>query len=94
MIKYIIFSLLSLAVFITLPTARAADQQSAEFTPAQTMPANPEEVASPVEAPASSMETQRPAANLRPNNDNLVDYRYCLELKTNQEIAECRYKKK
>ncbi len=34
------------------------------------------------------------STNSRPINDNHVDYRYCLDLKTNREIAECRYKKK
>ena len=39
------------------------------------------------------LETTDQAPNITPNNDNLFDYRYCLDLKTDLEIAKCRYKK-
>jgi membrane-bound lytic murein transglycosylase B len=75
----------------------------------QAVPAeNPaKETAQPAAAPAPAKEemqqatpsdtaqqTVAPTSNTRPINDNHVDYRYCLDLKTNREIAECRYKKK
>lgn len=39
------------------------------------------------------VETTEQASNIKPNNDKLFDYRYCLDLKTGLEIAKCRYKK-
>lgn len=89
MSKKIIFFLLPLAVFLSLSAAQGAEQPAAEPVPAQTLPANSDASISP-----EREALQQPASDIRPNNDNLVDYRYCLELKTNQEIAECRYKKK
>ncbi len=93
MSKKIIFSLLPLAIFLTLSAAHAAEQpadpSAADPVTAQTLPVDPDASISP-----QREAMQQPASDIRPNNDNLVDYRYCLELKTNQEIAECRYKKK
>ena len=34
----------------------------------------------------------KPEPALKPNNDSLVDYRHCLDLTTNAEIAACVYK--
>ena len=39
------------------------------------------------------VETTEQASNIKPNNDSLFDYRYCLDLKNDIEIAKCRYKK-
>lgn len=54
-------------------------------------------VAEPQPAPAAAMpatEATQPASSNQTAHDNHTDYRYCLELKTNKEIIECRYKKK
>ena len=57
--------------------------------PAEAVPAPAASIASEStsKAPATAQHKQL-------NDDQHVDYRYCLELKTNREIAECRYKKK
>jgi hypothetical protein len=84
MLKNIIFALLTLAALATSHTILAADPQVGETPPAQMLP-----------PAAPDTEAAGQAANsTRPVNDNHVDYRYCLELKNDREIAECRYKKK
>ena len=88
MSKKLVFSWLPLAVFLSLSAVQAAEQ-TAEPVTAQTLPADPDASISQEKAALP-----QPASNTQPVNDNHVDYRYCLELKTNQEIAECRYKKK
>ena len=85
MLKNIIFALLSLAALGTSPGLMAADTppDQGEVAPVQPLPASPpdKQAAMPV--------VNKPL----PVNDNHVDYRYCLELKTDREIAACRYKK-
>jgi hypothetical protein len=44
--------------------------------------------------PAGCRAGKESAPGTQPIKDHHVDYRYCLELKTNREITECRYKKK
>lgn len=64
------------------PASLAADDPAAqEAVPAAILPAGQE-------APRQT------SINTRPVDDSHTDYRYCLELKTNIEIAQCRYKKK
>jgi hypothetical protein len=89
MLRIIFFALLSLGALLAAPTISAAEQAPVDAVPAEAVPA-PAMPASPPEKTAAP----QPASNTRPVNDNHVDYRYCLELKTNREIAECRYKKK
>ena len=81
MLKNIFLALLALIALGTSHTILAVDQPPGETLPAQTVPANPDKEA-----------VKQPATNTRPANDTHVDYRYCLELKTNREIAECAYK--
>lgn len=83
MLKNVIFTALSLTAIVASHTIQASDQAPAEPATAQTIPANPDNEAA-----------KQPAPTPQPNNDKLFDYRYCLELKTDREIAECRYKKK
>jgi len=83
MLKNIIFALLSLVALATSPVLLAAEQTSTDAVPVQPLPASP-----PVTEAVTQAEKKTP-----PVNDNHVDYRYCLELKTDREISECRYKK-
>ena len=64
-----------------------------EAPPQTTKPETPKEaeVQQPQVNPVS--ETTEHATNIKPNNDKLSDYRYCLDLKSDLEIAKCRYKK-
>lgn len=78
----------------TAYAAQEAAQPAAAAVPAQTLPASTDRATSPDRPDNPDKESaSRPAGNLQPNNDKLDDYRYCLELKTNLEIANCRYKK-
>jgi len=75
------FTLVALA---TSPVILAEEQMpvAAETAPAPDMPAEP----------AQEAVTQT-TISTRPSNENHNDFRYCLELKSDREIAECRYKK-
>jgi hypothetical protein len=85
MIKNIIFALLSVVALGTShPSMATGPESDVAAVPAETTPDT---------APPAEDNTQ-PAHNTRPINDNHVDYRYCLELKTDREIIECRYRKK
>jgi hypothetical protein len=84
MLKNIIFALLTLAALGTSHTILAADPEIRDTLPAQTPPP----------APPDNEAARQAANSTRPVNDHHVDYRYCLELKNDREIAECRYKKK
>ena len=94
MLKNIYVTLLSLGILAASPLALAADDPAAEqAVPATVMPAEPMPVEPvPASAPVKEAVTQT-STNTRPINDNHTDYRYCLELKTNIEIIQCRYKK-
>ena len=87
MLKNIIFVLLALAALGASHTTFAAEPSANETIPAEVMPA------SPADNEAGKGSVRQHAINTRPNNDNHVDYRYCLELKTDLEITRCRYKK-
>ena len=87
MLKNIIFILLALTALGASHTTFAAEPSVGEAIPAKVMPA------SPADNEAVKGSVSQPAINTRPNNDNHVDYRYCLELKTDLEIIKCRYKK-
>lgn len=95
MLKNIFFILLSLTMVTISTLAPAADDPSpqeaipAETVPVAVLPADPEPA-----SPPASVAVNQSSVNTRPLNDNHTDYRYCLELKTNIEIAQCRYKKK
>jgi uncharacterized protein YcfL len=98
MLKKTFLAALSLFALSATPSAWAdepvaAQPESAELVAAPMAPA--EAVAAPAATTASGT-ASKPAATTQNKqlNDNHVDYRYCLELKTNREIAECRYKKK
>jgi len=80
MLKNIAFILFSLLTLGTSPSALAAELAPVEMLPVQTISTTP-----PIKHSTTSS---------RPINAYHVDFRYCLELKTNQEIAQCRYKKK
>jgi hypothetical protein len=84
MLKNIFFALPFLIALVISNAIQAADQAPDEAVLAETIPAMPPEKEAVKQA----------VTNTRPINDNHVDYRYCLELKTNREISECRYKKK
>lgn len=83
MLKSIIFTLLALVAFASSSALLAAEQPADEAVTVQPLPATP-----PVTEAAKRAEN-----NNQPVNDNHIDYRYCLDLKTDREIAECRYKK-
>lgn len=86
MFKNIFFACLLQLTLITITTAYAAEPADEELVAAEVIPASPEK-----EAPK---QTTRTVTDTRPINDNHVDYRHCLDLKTNPEIIACRYKKK
>jgi hypothetical protein len=89
MLRNTAFVLLSLIMLGLTPLTLAADDPTTqEAVPAEVVPAAPEPVSPARETP------QQSSINTRPVNDNHTDYRYCLELKTNVEIIQCRYKKK
>ncbi len=84
MLKNTAFILFLLFALGTSASALAAELAPVEVVPVQTMPAS-----------LSNKEvTKHSTTSSRPINDNHVDFRHCLELTTNQEIAQCRYKKK
>ena len=87
----------TLFFLLTLSTSYAAEEAAQAQAPAIEAPANPESVTSnQLENPAPSNNNQENIpreSNIQTNNDKLLDYRYCLDLKTNQEISHCRYKK-
>lgn len=64
-----------------------------EAAPQAKTPKAPKEVEVQAQQENPVSETTQHASNIKPNNDKLFDYRYCLELKTDLEIAKCRYKK-
>ena len=82
--KHISFTVLTLAALVASPAVLATDTviTPAEAVPAQIVPASPVQEAA-----------KQTTGNPQPNNDSHVDYRYCLDLKTDRGIAECRYKK-
>lgn len=84
MLKNIIFALASLVLLAISPAILAAEQAPEAAVKAEVLPQ-----VVPLEREAAKQATKE----TRPVNDNHVDYRYCLDLKTNQEIAACRYKK-
>lgn len=94
MLKNILFIVSSVVALASSSSLLAAEPADAATPPAATMPADSPVQPAPVAqslpvteaAPAS-------ASNTRPLHDNHVDYRYCLELKSDREIIECRYKK-
>ena len=90
MLKNIIFVLLSLFALAISPAVLAVDDPATEAVLAEPVAATIEPAAPPAPAPKARQEV----SNTRPVNDNHTDFRYCLELKTNIEIAQCRYKKK
>lgn len=92
MLKNIIFILLALVALGASHTVFAAESPVEEAIPAEVMPANPAN--NEVIKESAKVSVSQPANNTRPINDNHVDYRYCLELKTDREIIECRYGKK
>jgi hypothetical protein len=92
MLKNIIFILLALIAPGAAHTIFAAESPAEVAIPAEVMPASPADNEDVKEAAQGSF--SQPAINTRPVNDNHVDYRYCLELKTDREIIECRYRKK
>ena len=83
MFKNIIFASLTLVALASSQVTQAVDEAPVEAVAAETVPADP-----PVRETIKLTTT-----NTRPVNDNHVDYRYCLELKNDRDIAECRYKK-
>ena len=89
MLKNIIFALLYLATAGFSQPILAAEQTPVDAVPKETIPAQ----TIPATAPDKEAVKQR-ATKAPPINDKHIDYRYCLELKTNREISECRYKKK
>ena len=86
MLKNIIFILLALIALGASHTIFAAESPAEEAIPAEVMPASPADN-------EAVKESAKGTINTRPINDNHVDYRYCLELKTDIEIIKCRYKK-
>lgn len=88
MLKTIFPPLLLLLAMGTAFAAQHSDQAATAALPAQTPSANPDKPANP-----DKESTSQSASTPQPNSDKLDDYRYCLELKTNREIANCRYKK-
>lgn len=84
MLKNILFSILIPVALATSPALLAADQTGVETKPVQAI--------APTALPVTEVVPQAEKTT-PPVNDNHVDYRYCLELKTDREIAECRYKK-
>ena len=82
MLKNIIFTLVTLLSLACSPVVFAEDNSSAAATP----PVKTESPTPPEHPDKEHMRTQQPI------QDNHVDYRYCLELKSNKEIAECAYK--
>lgn len=91
MLKNIVFILLALITLGASHTILAGEPPADEAIPAEVMPAGAADNEA-VKEPAKATLSQ-PANNTRPINDNHVDYRYCLELKTDLEIIKCRYKK-
>lgn len=83
MLKNTVFILSSFLALGTSPSALAAELAPVEMAPVQAMPTNPPDQEA----------VKQPATSTRPTNDNHIDFRYCLELKNNLEIAQCRYKK-
>ncbi len=84
MLKNSVFILFSFLALGTSPSSLAAELAPVEMAPVQAMPNYPPDKETIKQSPADA----------RPINAYHVDFRYCLELKTNQEIAQCRYKKK
>jgi hypothetical protein len=87
MLKNFILASLYL-VALGVPHLSHAEEAPVEAVPVQALP---EETMPAKTATASA---KQPANSTQPLHDNHTDYRYCLELKTNPEIAACRYKKK
>jgi len=82
MFNKIIFALLTFFALGTSQGVLAAEPLLEESVAAQPMPEKPDSAA-----------TNQQSVKLQPNNDKLVDYRYCLDFKNDKDIAECRYKK-
>lgn len=97
MLKNILFTVSSIVALAGSPALLAAELANAETPP----PAAAAPTDTPVQPDADAAAQATPpkeaapasASNARPLHDNHVDYRYCLELKSNREIMECRYKK-
>jgi hypothetical protein len=94
MLKNIFFALLSLGALLAAQATSATEPAPVEGVPAEMVPAEAVPAPATPATPPEKTTAPLPSSNTRPVNDNHVDYRYCLELKTNREIAECRYKKK
>jgi len=94
MFKKILFALFALVLLQASQVTLAEVPPPTETVPEQSIPAHTDKPASANIPAGSGTETADPAASkTQPNNNRLVDFRYCLELKTNREITECRYKK-
>jgi hypothetical protein len=93
-LRIIIIATLTLIAPITSSLTLAAEPAPVEAVPAEVVPAEAVPAPAMPATPPEKTTAPLPSSNTRPVNDNHVDYRYCLELKTNREIAECRYKKK
>jgi hypothetical protein len=94
MLKNILCTVFSIVALACSPTLLAAEPADAETPPAATMPADSPVQPAPVAQSIPVTEVvPASASNARPLHDNHVDYRYCLELKSDREIIECRYKK-
>lgn len=98
MLKNIMLATLYLVALGASHTLPAAEEEAGEAVSVQALP----EESVPVQAtPADAMPlatdpngAQKPAIKAQPLHDGHTDFRYCLDLKTNLEIAACRYKKK
>jgi hypothetical protein len=64
-----------------------------EAVPQVKNPETPKEAEMQTQQENPVSETSEHPSDIKPNNDKLFDYRYCLDLKTDLEIAKCRYKK-
>lgn len=81
---------LALLAGLLAQTTQAEEATAQALTPAPVVEEKPVAAAvEPAPAPAQAM-----PPGTQPARDNHTDYRYCLDLKTNKEIIECRYKKK
>lgn len=90
MLKNTIFALLSLLAFANSPAILASDN-----SPAPDLSTESSLVIPPVLAESPIPEEQAVQVHSktqRPVNDNHKDYRYCLGLGSNAEIAACAYK--
>lgn len=78
-------------VVIKMPAALAEAKLPTTSATESMPPASADTQAAP--AAADTQAATQTSRSTRPIHDNHTDYRYCLKLKTNREIAECRYKK-